>query len=98
MILAVSPEYKGKKMRKQSILSRFDYIAYDEEAKAHQAQLKLLFTAVEDKLWTLTNTRYISLALTSLEECYMWAGKATRDDQLIRNDYEYSLEEERSNS
>ena len=78
--------------------SKFDYIAYDEEAKAHQAQLKLLVTAVEDKLYTLTNTRYISLALTSLEECYMWAGKATRDDQLVRNNYEFSLEEERSNS
>ena len=78
--------------------SKFDYIAYDEEAKSHQAQLKLLVTAVEDKLHTLANTRYISLALTSLEECYMWAGKATRDDQLVRNNYEFSLEEERSNS
>jgi len=78
--------------------SKFDYIAYDEKAKAHQAQLKLLVTAVEDKLYTLANTRYISLALTSLEECYMWAGKATRDDQLVRNNYEFSLEEERSNS
>jgi hypothetical protein len=78
--------------------SKFDYIAYDEEAKAHQAQLKLLVAAVEDKLHTLANTRYISLALTSLEECYMWAGKATRDDQLVRNNYEFSLEEERSNS
>lgn len=78
--------------------SKFDYIAYDEEAKAHQAQLKLLVTAVEDKLYSLANTRYISLALTSLEECYMWAGKATRDDQLVRNNYEFSLEEERSNS
>lgn len=78
--------------------SKFDYIAYDEKAKAHQAQLKLLVTAVEDKLHTLANTRYISLALTSLEECYMWAGKATRDDQLVRNNYEFSLEEERSNS
>jgi len=78
--------------------SKFDYIAYDEEAKVHQAQLKLLVSAVEDKLYTLANTRYISLAITSLEECYMWAGKAIRDDQLVRNNYEFSLEEERSNS
>lgn len=95
MILAVSPELKGRKMSKTS---KFDYIAYDEEAKVHQAQLKLLVSAVEDKLYTLANTRYISLAITSLEECYMWAGKAIRDDQLVRNNYEFSLEEERSNS
>jgi hypothetical protein len=79
-------------------MSRFDYIAYDEESKTHQAELKSLFTALEDKLYTLANTRYISLAFTSLEECYMWAGKATRDDQLVRNNYTFSLEEERSNS
>lgn len=38
-----------------------------------------------------------ALALTKLEEVYMWIGKAIRDDQIERNG-SAELQEERNNS
>lgn len=76
--------------------SRFDYVAYDEASQADQAEAKELVSRLEafiDSLGTddITPTprkacsRAKALALTKLEEVYMWVGKAIRDDQIERN-------------
>jgi hypothetical protein len=44
----------------------------------------------------LVSPRAKALALTKLEEVYMWIGKAIRDDQLSRNGTA-ELQEERNN-
>jgi hypothetical protein len=66
-------------------MSRFDYIAYDEEAKALQAEFKRLFINIERHINEFDCGRAKALALTALEESYMWVGKAIRDDQITRN-------------
>lgn len=66
---------------------RFDYVKYDETAAAEQAGFKELFSGlagmVEDRL---SPGRATSLALTKLEEAYMWVGKALRDECIARDD------------
>lgn len=66
-------------------MSRFDHVKYDDVAMAKQADAKDLFTEVETAINTLADGRSKSLALTSLEEAYMWVGKAIRDEQIARN-------------
>ncbi len=66
-------------------MSRFDYVAYDATATAQQAALKEQFQAVEALVNGLGPTRGQALVLTKLEEAYMWAGKAIRDGQIMRN-------------
>ena len=78
-------------------MSRFDYVAYDELSKELQAKAKDMFTLLADAIQELGPNRPTSLALTALEEAYMWVGKAIRDNQIERNG-EANLEEERSNS
>ena len=65
-------------------MSRFDYIAYDDEATKIQAQFKEIFKEVNKGIDVLKDGRAKSLALISLEECYMWIGKAIRDEQIER--------------
>jgi hypothetical protein len=77
--------------------SRFDYIAYDDEAKELQAEFKALFSKVEFQIDAFPNGRAKALALKHLEEAYMWVGKAIRDGQIERNGGA-ELEEQRSNS
>jgi len=66
--------------------TRFDYIRYDEAAMTTQDAIKhyakLLESCIE---LSLPEGRAKSLALTKLEECYMWTGKAIRDAQIKRN-------------
>lgn len=70
---------KGKHMS-----GRFDYVRYDDQSTATQAEFKVTFEAVAAKIETLGAGRPKSLALTKLEEAYMWVGKAIRDDQIAR--------------
>lgn len=77
--------------------NRFDYVAYDASAKSLQNDFKEAFTGLAQGIGILGNNRSTGLALTHLEECYMWVGKAIRDDQIARNE-ETELEEGRSNS
>lgn len=74
--------------------SRFDYVKYDEFAQRGQDKAKILCTALEESIENLPNGRAKALALTKLEEVYMWLGKAIRDDQIARNG-SASLQEER---
>jgi hypothetical protein len=67
---------------------RFDYIKYDEHAQLEQAKLKTLFLALEEKVEELQAGRPKALALTAIEEAYMWVGKAIRDEQINRDSVE----------
>lgn len=79
-------------------MSRFDYVGYDEQAQADQKQFKETCTLVELNIENrLKSPRSKALALTKLEEVYMWIGKAIRDDQIARNG-SAELQEERCNS
>ncbi len=67
-------------------MNRFDYVKYDDHAIADQDEFKRLCVFMEDKIThRLESPRAKALALTKLEEVYMWIGKAIRDDQLKRN-------------
>lgn len=87
-------------------MSRFDYVKYDSGAMSDQEIAKKLVTNLETFIegigyaqGTLSKecARSRALAITKLEECYMWVGKALRDDQIARNG-SAPLQEERTNS
>lgn len=79
-------------------MSRFDYVKYDEKASYDQVTFKTHIEGLEKLIDTdLKSPRAKALALTKLEECYMWIGKAIRDDQITRNG-SAELQEGRSNS
>jgi hypothetical protein len=61
---------------------RFDYVRYDEHHTKLQSEFKETATKLEEQIEQLEPGRAKSLALTSLEECYMWIGKAIRDQQI----------------
>lgn len=67
--------------------SRFNFIAYDELSKERSEAIKKavenLENAIENHL--PGEGRAKSLLLTKLEECFMWVGKAIRDEQLKRS-------------
>jgi len=75
---------------------RFDYVRYDEQAMKTQAVLKEKHAELEKLIEELPPGRGQALALTKLEECYMWVGKAIRDDQVKRNG-SAPLQEQRGN-
>ncbi len=66
-------------------MRRFDYITYDDQAAAFQLEMKTSFQLI---LKTLTESLCMSrerqLALTKLEETYVWVCKAVGEDQLQR--------------
>lgn len=66
-------------------MSRFDYVQYDAKACQQQADLKAKFQEAEALIDGLDPGRAKSTAYTKLEEAYMWAGKAIRDEQIARN-------------
>jgi hypothetical protein len=66
-------------------MSRFDYVKYDEQAAVTQAHFKNIFESAEQFIDRLKDGRAKSLAMTKLEEAYMWVGKAIRDEQIARN-------------
>ena len=79
-------------------MSRFDYIKYDIDSIASQELFKRLCIQLENGIEAvLVPSRPKSLAITALEECYMWVGKAIRDEQIAR-DGSAELQEERSKS
>lgn len=67
---------------------RFNYVRYDEKSIQQQEKAKELCEQLESHIDSLKVTsngsRPISLALTALEETYMWIGKAIRDNQVER--------------
>lgn len=79
-------------------MSRFDYVKYDEPAIKVQDHFKKiciqLETDIQELVPGIASGRSIALALRSLEETYMWIGKAIRDNQVWRNGTA-TLQEER---
>ena len=66
-------------------MSRFDYVKYDEEATRQQENFKTVVVGLEHMINEFIGKgRASSLAITKLEECYMWIGKQIRDDQVGR--------------
>ena len=79
-------------------MSRFDYTKYDEEANSIQASFKGMVSVMEAAIERdVKCLRSKALALTKLEEVYMWIGKGIRNDQITRNG-SAELQEERVNS
>lgn len=78
-------------------MSRFDYVKYGEIAIKQQEDAKNAVIGVELEIDRLADGRAKSLAYTKLEECYMWIGKALRDEQIKRGEAS-PLQEERENS
>lgn len=67
-------------------MSRFDYVKYDDTACTQQNSAKSVCSVLESFIDQNCNSpRAKALALTKLEECFMWIGKAIRDDQILRN-------------
>lgn len=62
--------------------NRFGYARYDVIRAEKQQEAKRLVEAVEQFIVGLGPCRPQSLALTKLEETYMWIGKAIRDEQI----------------
>lgn len=75
-------------------MSRFDYVKYDEKAQKVQELFKHQVEVLEFNMKLIVCGRAQSLALTKLEEFYMWIGKAIRDDQIARSG-SAELQEER---
>lgn len=79
-------------------MSRFDYVKYDETAVNQQNAAKDLCQQLELVINSFTarvgSARAAAIAHTKLEECYMWIGKAIRDQQIERNG-SADLQEER---
>ena len=63
---------------------RFDYVRYDETAKSDQEYFKEKVENLETMVVEMLDSPRKALALTKLEEFYMWVGKAIRDDQIKR--------------
>lgn len=68
-------------------MSRFDYVKYDEKSIDRQEYAKGLATMLEQFILTecVDHGGAASNAIKALEECYMWIGKAIRNDQIARN-------------
>lgn len=78
-------------------MSRFDYVRYDEESQRHQNDAKQRCDDVRAFIETnLKPGRASSLAMTKLEEVYMWIGKQIRDDQIARNGLAPLMEERKN--
>lgn len=63
-------------------MSRFDFIEYTEKSQALSNERKEVSQRYEELINELPNSREKSLALTKLEECFMWVGKAIRNMQV----------------
>jgi len=59
------------------------YVAYDAAHQETSDTLKTFFDNVLHCVEGLRNGREKSIALTKLEESFMWCGKAIRNDQVL---------------
>lgn len=81
-----SEEIQGKKQEGEITADqcgRFDYIRFDEARAEKCKQFYVAFNDLEQAIeGHIKVGRSKALALTKLEECYMWIGKAIRDEQV----------------
>lgn len=66
---------------------RFNFVTYDDQSKEKSEAIKKAVANLEDVVENNLqgDSRAKSILLTKLEECFMWVGKAVRDDQLKRS-------------
>ena len=64
---------------------RFDYVEFDASSQNASDDLRQRFQKIEELIVGLGPGRSVALALTHLEECYMWVGKSIRDAQLAED-------------
>ena len=62
--------------------SRFSYVKYDAKHETLSSKIRTEFENLEVLLLDLGQNREASLAVTKLEEAFMWAGKAIRNSQI----------------
>lgn len=67
-------------------MSRFDFIKYDNIAQARHDMLKDLIEELAECIVELTPSRESALAMTNLEQSFMWMGKAIKEDQKKRQE------------
>ena len=66
-------------------METFSYVKYDETSVNKQETAKAICEQLESFLNdSLNSGRAKHLAIAKLEECYMWIGKAIRDEQIER--------------
>ncbi len=58
--------------------TRFVYVEWDEKAQARSDAGQELAKLMEEHIQSLPPSREASLAMTKLEECFMWMGKAVK--------------------
>lgn len=64
--------------------TRFDYVGWDEKAQNLSDSLKSQCLCIEAMINPMADSREKSMAITKLEETFMWIGKAVRSDLLKR--------------
>jgi len=60
---------------------RFAFVKFDDAHLEHQRMVREHTESLEELVSSLGPSRSVSVALTKLEEFYMWVGKALRDHQ-----------------
>lgn len=74
-------------------MKQYDYVRYDEDSTANQNHLREKVEELTEEIETILQPgRAKSLAMTKLEECYMWIGKAIRDDQIKRDESKKTID------
>lgn len=63
---------------------RFNYVDYDAQSKGLNEVMKSAVESLAMRIENMPVSRERQLALTALEECFMWVGKAIRDAQIQR--------------
>ncbi len=77
-------------------MSRFDGIAFNEQSKTWSSELKKSFEKLEEQIDNyLLDSRSKSVAITHLEDAFMWINKAIKDQQ-IKSEGDPALQQERA--
>jgi hypothetical protein len=65
-------------------VNEYDFIQFDDESLKKQAMFKEQVVKLTADIDALISPSARVEALKKLSECYMWIGKAIRDDQIAR--------------
>lgn len=65
--------------------NRYTYVKFDEGNQMVLDNFREMVVTLDAEISALDKSRYQSLTLTKLEECFMYIGKAMRDIQLEDN-------------
>ena len=72
-------------IKRSELAGTFDYVEWDEESQNNCDDIKKAVEHLEELILEYLNpSREASLAITNLEQVFMWVGKAIRRDQIGR--------------